>query len=95
MSEKRIPLAGVIGNPIEHSKSPALHGYWLRSMGLAGHYIPMRIEREDLQDVLAMLPRLGFVGDSAAVIWRAVGSGVDTQGCVVPNGPSTFAGFHD
>ena len=29
-----IPLAGVIGAPIAHSRSPALHGYWLRSLGI-------------------------------------------------------------
>lgn len=26
----RIPLAGVIGSPVAHSRSPLLHGYWLR-----------------------------------------------------------------
>jgi shikimate dehydrogenase len=67
MSVERIPLAGVIGNPIEHSRSPALHGYWLRSMGIRGHYIPMRIEREDLVEVLAMLPRMGFVGVNVTI----------------------------
>lgn len=58
----RIPLAGVIGSPIAHSRSPALHGYWLRRYGLKGHYIPMDIAQADLRDALAMLPRLGFVG---------------------------------
>lgn len=58
----RIPLAGVIGSPIAHSRSPALHGYWLRRYGLKGHYIPMDIAQADLRDALAMLPKLGFVG---------------------------------
>ncbi len=41
MSEKRIPpLAGVIGDPVEHSLSPRLHGHWLKAMGLPGHYVP-------------------------------------------------------
>ena len=36
MSETRIPLAGVIGHPIAHSKSPRLHGHWLTRYGLRG-----------------------------------------------------------
>jgi shikimate dehydrogenase len=58
----RIPLAGVIGSPVAHSRSPALHGYWLRRYGIAGHYIPMDIAQGDLREALAFLPRLGFVG---------------------------------
>ncbi|QBF29599.1 shikimate dehydrogenase [Thalassococcus sp. S3] len=62
MTENKIPLAGVIGSPIGHSKSPKLHGYWLKAHGLRGHYIPMDVAREDLQQVIRMLPRMGFVG---------------------------------
>jgi len=58
----RIPLAGVIGHPIAHSRSPALHGYWLRRYGLKGHYIPIDIAPLDLTELIRTLPRLGFVG---------------------------------
>ncbi len=58
----RIPLAGVIGSPIAHSKSPVLHGYWLRRYGIQGHYIPMDVTQADLKTVLETLPKLGFVG---------------------------------
>ena len=58
----RIPLAGVIGHPIAHSRSPALHGYWLKRYGIRGHYIPMDIAQSDLAEALTFLPRLGFVG---------------------------------
>lgn len=58
----KIPLAGVIGSPISHSKSPKLHGHWLRSYGLPGHYIPMDIHYDDLKSALQLLPKLGFVG---------------------------------
>ncbi len=57
-----IPLAGVIGSPIAHSRSPALHSYWLRRYGIQGHYIPMDITQANLPAALEMLPRLGFVG---------------------------------
>lgn len=58
----RIPLAGVIGSPIAHSRSPALHGYWLRRYGIQGHYIPMDIAQADLREALQFLPKIGFVG---------------------------------
>jgi shikimate dehydrogenase len=63
----RIPLAGVIGSPVAHSRSPALHGYWLRRYGIRGHYIPMDIAQADLAAALDMLPRLGFVGVNVTI----------------------------
>ena len=57
-----IPLAGVIGHPIAHSRSPALHGYWLKRYGIKGHYIPMDVAQADLRQTLDFLPRIGFVG---------------------------------
>lgn len=58
----RIPLAGVIGHPINHSRSPALHGHWLKTCGIRGHYIPMDVAEGDLEPVLRTLPKAGFVG---------------------------------
>ncbi len=65
--EPRIPLAGVIGQPIAHSKSPALHGHWLKRLGLPGHYIPMPVDRKNLRKVLDALPRAGFVGVNVTI----------------------------
>lgn len=63
MSEtKKIPLAGVIGSPIAHSRSPNLHGHWLRTYNIPGYYIPMDVSADDLKDALKVLPRMGFVG---------------------------------
>ena len=58
----KIPLAGVIGSPIAHSRSPALHGYWLQRYKIRGFYIPMDVAQADLREVLATLPKMGFVG---------------------------------
>lgn len=58
----RIPLAGVIGSPIAHSKSPQLHRHWLKTYGIAGHYIPMDVSADNLENVLRILPQMGFVG---------------------------------
>lgn len=63
----RIPLAGVIGHPIAHSRSPALHGHWLKRYGLKGHYVPMDVAPQDLAEALKTLPRLGFVGINVTI----------------------------
>ncbi len=62
MSEHKIPLAGVIGSPIAHSKSPMLHRHWLKTNGIEGYYIPMDISRDSLPEVIRTLPQMGFVG---------------------------------
>jgi len=62
MTEARIPLAGVIGSPIAHSKSPQLHRHWLTKYGVLGHYIPMDVTHDDLEAVIRTLPKMGFVG---------------------------------
>ncbi|WP_170370398.1 shikimate dehydrogenase [Ruegeria arenilitoris] len=67
MTDNRIPLAGVIGHPIAHSRSPALHGYWLKTYGLPGHYVPMDVAPADLETVLRSLPKAGFVGTNVTV----------------------------
>jgi shikimate dehydrogenase len=58
----KIPLAGVIGSPVAHSKSPRLHAHWLKVHGIRGHYVPMDIGQSDLREVLRALPKAGFVG---------------------------------
>jgi shikimate dehydrogenase len=67
MSEKRIPLAGVIGDPVEHSLSPRLHGHWLKTMGLPGHYVPLRAGVDDLEEVIRTMPKMGFVGCNVTI----------------------------
>ena len=67
MSEYRIPLAGVIGSPIAHSRSPRLHGHWLKRYGIPGHYIPMDVASADLETAVRTLPKLGFAGINVTI----------------------------
>jgi shikimate dehydrogenase len=67
MTQDRIPLAGVIGSPVAHSRSPQLHAHWLEANGLHGYYVPMDIATDDLERVLRNLPRMGFVGVNITV----------------------------
>ncbi len=64
---RHAPLAGVIGWPIAHSRSPLLHGHWLKRYGIAGHYVPLPVMPEHLAEVLRVMPRLGFVGANVTI----------------------------
>ena len=63
----RVPLAGVIGASVAYSKSPLVHGHWLRRYGLPGYYIPMNVASDDLESALSHLPTLGFVGVNVTI----------------------------
>jgi shikimate dehydrogenase len=58
----RFLLAGVMGWPVMHSRSPKLHNYWFERYGLAGTYVPLAIRPEGLEKALRALPALGFAG---------------------------------
>lgn len=66
MTEKLL-LAGVIGDPIGHSRSPRLHGHWLARYRIDGHYVPLHVTRETLHDTLRLLPDLGFSGVNVTI----------------------------
>ena len=63
----RIPVAAVIGSPVAHSRSPRLHGYWLRRYYIAGHYVPLDVAPADLEAVIRALPKAGFVGCNVTI----------------------------
>jgi shikimate dehydrogenase len=58
----RFLLAGVMGWPVMHSRSPLLHNYWFKQHGLAGTYVPLAIRPEGLASGLRALHPLGFSG---------------------------------
>jgi shikimate dehydrogenase len=59
---ERFLLAGVMGDPVMHSRSPRLHNYWLAQHGLAGTYLPLAVKAPGLRAALRALPALGFSG---------------------------------
>ncbi len=60
-------LAGVMGWPVSHSKSPRLHGYWLAKYGIDGSYMPLPVEPENFQSALISLRNLGFSGVNVTI----------------------------
>lgn len=55
-------LAGVMGWPTAHSRSPRLHGYWLERHAIDGAYLPLAVRPENLRAALEAMPLLGFAG---------------------------------
>jgi shikimate dehydrogenase len=60
-------LAGVMGWPIGHSRSPRLHGYWLERYGVDGAYVPLAVAPERAEQAIRALPALGFRGCNVTV----------------------------
>ena len=58
----RTPLAGIMGWPVAHSRSPLLHGFWLDETGVDGAYLPLPVRPDDIERALRALPILGFRG---------------------------------
>ena len=58
----RFHMAGVMGWPVMHSRSPLMHNYWMAQQGLAGTYVPLAIKPGTLAAALRALHPLGFAG---------------------------------
>ena len=58
MNSGETRLAGVMGWPVAHSKSPRLHGFWLRQLNVDGAYLPLPVAPEKLLDAVTGLQAL-------------------------------------
>jgi shikimate dehydrogenase len=67
MSTPAGPRACVIGWPVAHSRSPLIHGYWLKRYNLEGSYGREAVAPEDLASFLGRLTSLGYVGCNVTV----------------------------
>jgi shikimate dehydrogenase len=55
-------LAGIAGWPVSHSRSPLIHGFWLRRHEIDGAYVPLAIKPEDFSAAIHGLRAAGFAG---------------------------------
>jgi len=67
-----VPRACVIGWPIEHSRSPLIHGYWLKSYGIEGSYTKQAVHPDDIEAFLLNIAGHGFVGANVTVPHKRV-----------------------
>ena len=55
-------MAGVMGWPVAHSRSPVIHNHWIRQYGLQGAYGLFPVQPNKLEDAIRGLPALGLAG---------------------------------
>ncbi|MDO9711722.1 shikimate dehydrogenase [Paracraurococcus lichenis] len=60
-------LAGILGWPVSHSRSPRLHGHWLARHGVDGAYVPLPVRPERFADAVRALADLGFRGANVTI----------------------------
>jgi len=59
--------AFVAGWPVAHSRSPLIHGFWLRHHGIAGTYEKIVVPPADFPRFMADLPASGFAGGNVTL----------------------------
>ena len=60
----------VIGNPIEHSLSPKLHNYWIKSNGIDAIYEKQKIDENDLEQVVLQIKKKKIDGANVTVPFK-------------------------
>lgn len=66
-NESSFVLAGVMGWPIHHSRSPLIHSHWIAEHGLRGVYMPLPVNPLRLSEALIGLSAMGFAGCNLTV----------------------------
>ena len=67
LNEPKPPAACLIGWPAAHSRSPLIHHYWLRALGIEGGYTIESVPPEDVADFVGRLAHHGFVGANVTI----------------------------
>lgn len=67
MSRENLMRAGVMGWPVNHSRSPLLHGYWLKKYGISGSYEHIPSEPEKFETDLRALAAGGWRGMNVTI----------------------------
>lgn len=67
MSDQRFILAGVMGWPVAHTRSPVIHNHWISKHGLKGAYVQLPVKPGSLEAAIRGLPALGFAGCNITV----------------------------
>ena len=62
-----IPRACVMGHPVSQSRSPMIHGYWLKQLGIAGEYVLKDVTPEAFSEFFRNLGQHGFVGGNITI----------------------------
>jgi len=66
------PRACVMGHPVAHSRSPMIHGYWLKQLGIPGSYELQDLTPEAFPAFVADFAKNGFAGGNVTVPHKEV-----------------------
>jgi len=66
-SSPKLPAACLIGWPAAHSRSPLIHRYWLRTLGIEGGYVIEAVPPDEFKDFVFRLSLRGFVGANVTI----------------------------
>jgi shikimate dehydrogenase len=102
----RFLLAGVMGWPVMHSRSPAIHNYLFKQHGLVGTYVPLAVRPDGLAAALKALPALLFSGcnltiphkqEAMAIVDRvdAAGRAIGAISCVIVEPDGSLTGHNN
>lgn len=61
------PAACLIGWPVAHSRSPLIHRYWLKTLGIAGDYRAEAVAPEEVTAFVSTLRERGYVGANVTI----------------------------
>ena len=67
MSDQKFVLTGVMGWPVAHTRSPAIHNHWIAQYSLKGAYVQLPVQPQNLEAAICGLPALGFAGCNITV----------------------------
>ena len=59
--------ACVMGHPVAHSRSPMIHGYWLKTLGIPGAYELKDLQPEEFVPFITNLAANGYVGGNVTI----------------------------
>jgi shikimate dehydrogenase len=62
--------ACIIGYPVKHSRSPLLHGHWLKEHAIAGSYTHAEVAPADFAGFVQTMPDQGFVGGNITLPYK-------------------------
>ena len=60
-------VVGIAGWPVAHSRSPRVHGFWLRRYGIDGAYVPLPVRPGHFDTAMHGLAAAGFVGANVTI----------------------------
>src|SRR2546430_4399778 len=55
-------IAGLLGWPVAHSRSPVIHNHWLAHYGIPGRYVLFAVPPEKLEAAVRGIAALGLSG---------------------------------